>query len=301
VGVAAARRRPDLGDSELLAAVRGVQRHAGRGDRTGRPWRDNDTRTMAELGHRCWNWARVEGLKLVGVPRCVENLLHHVTATGRRMHRAVWRPLVGAVCAAYRAKTLGVRLSLEQVAVLLQTSRRTAARVVRELVEARLLRRTHTYQCDEGGRERVYDTSVYSVGPALLAHVRGGLETGARGDRWGAAARARSKRERRERYLALWNAQRGTRGPSFAEKWLGGGASVAGSLGGSDNVAPTPSNSGGHKQSGPPDCGEIKNDGRSQRATPAPLRVPSAPETRQEPSAARGPAARRAFFGSGSS
>ncbi len=254
---------------------------------------------------------------MIGVPRCVENLLYHVTATGRRMHRTVWRPLVGAVCAAYRARRLGVQLSLEQVAVLIGSSRRTAARVVAELVAARLLRRTHTYQADEGSRERVFDVSVYSVGPALLHHVRGGLEPGEQGDRWGAAARARSKKERRARYLVLWNAQRGTRGPTFAERWLSGGASDAVSPRGSDNVAPTPSTSGGHVRSGPPDRGPNMNDGRSQLAPRAPLPAPEAPEKHDTARAARGPqaspgggdgrgglraavdAARRAFFGGG--
>lgn len=296
MGIAKARRRPDLGNLELLDAVRGVQRHAGRkppkrGADTGRAWRTNDTATMLELAHRCWNWARVEGLKLVGVPRAVENLLYHVSATGRRMHRAIWRPLVGALCAAHRARRLGVRLSLEQLAVLLGCSRRTAVRVVRELVDRKLVRRLHTYLCDDGDRDRVYDTSVYAVGPALLQHVRGGLEPGERGDRWGAAARARAKKERRERYLGLLDAQRDLRGPGFAEKWLGGGASGDGLSRGRDNVAPTPSTSGGHEQSGPPDCEAIKNDGRSQRATPAPLHAAQAPEKHEEAGAVRGPQA----------
>ena len=215
----------------------------------------------------------------------MENLLFHVSATGRRMHRTVWRPLLGACVAAYRSGSMGVRLSLEQVAVLIGASRRTAARVVRELVEAGLLRREHTYQCDDGERDRIWDVSVYTVGGRLLAKARGGLERGKAGARWAAAARQRAKGERRERYLALWNAQRESRGPSFAERWLGVGASESVSLRGSDKVAPTPRKQGGHEQWGPPHCGESKVGGRSLPSATAPLQTAGAPETRQEPGA----------------
>ena len=283
--------RADLTNAQLYAAVCGVRKHAGRRPPpegvpdTGREWRPTDSETMAEFVKRTWNWAAVEGMKMVGVPRCVENLLFHVSATGRRMHRTVWRPLLGACVAAYRSGSMGVRLSLEQVAVLIGASRRTAARVVRELVEAGLLRREHTYQCDDGERDRIWDVSVYTVGGRLLAKARGGLERGKAGARWAAAARQRAKGERRERYLALWNAQRESRGPSFAERWLGVGASESVSLRGSDKVAPTPLNSGGHKQSGPPDCEKSKVGGRSLPSSTAPLQAARAPERHQEPGA----------------
>jgi len=314
MGVAVA----DLTNSQLLGAVRGVQKHAGHERAAGRQWRERDTATMAELASRCWNWAVVEGLKALALPRCIENLCEYVTSTGRRMHRATWRPLLSVVCGAYRAGRMGVQLSFEQIAVLLGTSRRTAARVVAEMQAAGLLHRNHTYVCDDGSRDRAFDVSVYSLGGRSLQYVRGGLETGDQAKRWAAAARARARKERRARYVALWNAQRETRGPTFADLWLRGGASPAVPSGGSDKVAPTPRKTGGHEQSGPPDCGEIKNEGRSQPASPAPLLAAHAPERHQEPGAARGPqgspgggdgrggfraavdAARRAFFGGGS-
>lgn len=276
--------RRALSDSQLASAVRGVQKHAGHGRRAGRAWRSIDTATMWEYGRRTWNWACVEGLKLIGVPRAVENLLFHTTATGRRMHRAVWRPLVGACCAAHRAGRLGVRLSFEQIAVMLGTSRRTAARVVSELVAARLLRRDHTYQCDDGGTERVFDVSVYSLGGRLLEHARGGLEPGEKGSRWAAASRQRAKKERRERYLGLWKAQREPRAPGFAARWLSGAALVVDSFGGSDKVAPTPRKLGAMNKGLPPLVKEQEREGRLQLATPAPLSATESGETHEQAS-----------------
>jgi hypothetical protein len=276
--------RRQLSDSQLASAVRGVQKHAGHGRRAGREWRPLDTATMREYGRRTWNWACVEGLKLIGVPRAVENLLFHETPTGRRMHRAVWRPLVGACCAAYRSGRLGVRLSFEQIAVMLGTSRRTAARVVSELVAARILRRDHTYLCDDGGTERVFDVSVYAVGGRLLEYARGGLEPGEKGGRWGAAARQRAKNERRERYKGLWDAQRETRGPSFAQRWLSGAALVIDSLRGSDKVAPTPRKLGAMNKGLPPLVKQEKIEGRLQLASPAPLSATESGETHEQAS-----------------
>lgn len=278
MGVAVA----DLTNTQLLGAVRGVQKHAGHGRAAGREWRERDTATMGELAKRCWNWAVVEGLKSLALPRCIENLCEYVTLTGRRMHRATWRPLLATVCGAYRAGRMGVQLSFEQIAVLLGTSRRTAARVVAEMQAAGLLHRNHTYVCDDGGQDRAFDVSVYSLGGRSLQYVRGGLEPGDGAKRWAAAARARARNERRTRYVALWNAQRETRGPTFADQWLHGGASLAVPSRGSDNVAPTPRKTGGHEQSGPPDCGESKVGGRSQPALPAPLQASHAPERHQE-------------------
>ena len=285
MGVAIARC--DLTASQLLGAVRGVQAHAGHERDGGREWRPTDTATMAEYARRSWNWARVEGLKLIGVPRALENLLHAVSVTGRRMNRCVWRPLVGVCCAAYRATgVVGVRLSYEQLAVLLGTSRSTVGRVVRDLVAARLIRRDHTYQCDDGGTERAYETSVYSLGGRALAYLRGGLDAGDDAARWAAAARARARKERRARYVALWNAQRETRGPTFAEQWLAVGASEPDSSRGRVKEGPTPSTRGGHVQPAPPVCGENNSGGRSQAATRPPLQAAQASET---PETAAGP------------
>ena len=281
MGVAVA----DLSNVQLLGAVRGVQKHAGHGRAAGREWRERDTATMAELARRSWNWAVLEGLKALALPRCVENLCEHLSATGRRMHRAAYRPLLAAVCGAYRAGRMGVRLSFEQIAVMLGTSRRTAARMVSEMLALRIIRRDHTYVCDEGGTERAFDTSVYAVGGRTLEVARGGLDSGPDAARWAAAARARARSERRARYIALWNAQRGTRGPSFADEWLHGPAPVAVSSRGSVNVAPTPRKQGGHEQWGPPHCGESKVGGRSLPSATAPLQTAGAPETRQEPGA----------------
>jgi hypothetical protein len=199
--------------------------------------------------------------------------------------------------------------------VLLGTSRRTAARVVAEMQAAGLVHRNHTYVCEEGARDRAFDVSVYSLGGRSLQYVRGGLETGDDAKRWAAAARTRARQERRARYVALWNAQRTTRGPTFADLWLGGGGLPAVPSGGSDKVAPTPRKTGGHEQWGPPTVEGQREGGRSQPASPAPLQAPWAPEKPQKAGASRGPqgspgggdgrgglraavdAARRAFFG----
>ncbi len=128
---------------------------------------------------------------------------------------------------------------------------------------------------------RMFDVSVYSLGGRSLEYVRGGLESGEKGKRWGAASRQRAQNERRDRYRALWATQRETRGPTFAEQWLSPGASSDASLGGRDKVAPTPRKQGDMNRSGPPDCGKSEREGG--RSLPsAPLQAARAPERHQE-------------------
>lgn len=281
--------RRNLSALELQSAVIGTQYHAGRD----RPWRHNDTATMAEFARRAWNWARVEGLKLIGVPRAVENLLVSRSPTGRRISRAIWRPLVGAVCAAYRAGTTGVRLSMEQVAVLIGASRSTASRAVRDLAAAGLIVRQHTYTGTAGEiGTRLLDTTIYQVGPKLLAHVRGGLETGDRGARYAAAARARARKERRARYICLWEAQRGSHTPESGRSPAVAHPPAADPPRGGVKVGTTPLKLGGITLPDPPGSGEAKDRSASVAAPPLPAWLPPAEKT-AKPAATGGSGRRR--------
>jgi len=280
--------RRKLSDHELRGAFYGVQKHAGRS----REWRPNDTATMAEYCSRAWNWARVEGLKMIGTPRCVENACYAISSSGRRMTRAIWRPVIGVVCAAYRAGTTGVRLSLEQIAVLLGSSRSTAGRVLRELQANGLIKVQHTYKGVPGERERMLDTSILEIGPALLLRARGGLEAGDNATRYAAAARSRARKERRARYISLWETQRGTHTLESPRSEGAEGAPAPDLLGGSPNVGPTPLKIGGHTLPDPPGSGEAKDRPASVAAAPLPAWLPPANRT-AKPAAPGGSSGRR--------
>ena len=156
---------------EILRRSEATSRH------THARWSPNDRATHDELVARCWGIAEISALRMVGLPRWVEPMLHRMSPKGRRMSRAGWRPFLALVIGAFRNGAAGVRLTFDELASETGASISNAKRYVPEMVEAGLLKRIKVWREVTGGKlKRGNDSNIYQPGPVLLANWHALLE-----------------------------------------------------------------------------------------------------------------------------
>ena len=249
----------------LASAAEGVRRFAGRF----RVWRENDTRVMDRLRKACWGPYELDRQRSLDCPRWAEPMLETITATGRRMHRAQWTLVLGAVSRACRYSQ-GLCLSAEEAAAQFGCSRRTWVRWRGELEHRGILRVSRTYvgTCGETGRH--CERNVYTWGPLARSHARGAMGEGldSRARRFAIAARKRARSHRRERLRTIYKAQR----PKIAAEAERKRAQRPDPRGGSDKVAPQSRSLRSGGSTPPPGGRGVRGRGRSVPATPVPRR-----------------------------
>jgi len=154
-----------------------LDRHAAISQHTHARWSARDRATHDELVSRAWGVNELSSLKMVGLPRWVEPLLHRVSPTGRRMSRPGWRAFLGLVIGAFRGGAAGLRLTYDELTSEAVGSIATAKRYVPEMIEAGLITRLKVSREVTGGRiNRANDSNIYQPGPLMLANWHALLE-----------------------------------------------------------------------------------------------------------------------------
>jgi len=154
-----------------------LDRHAAISQHTHARWSARDRATHDELVARSWGVNEISSLKMVGLPRWVEPLLHRVSPTGRRMSRPGWRAFLGLVLGAFRGGAAGLRLTYDELTSEAVGSIATAKRYVPEMIEAGLITRIKVSREVTGGKiNRANDCNIYQPGPVMLANWHALLE-----------------------------------------------------------------------------------------------------------------------------
>lgn len=185
--------RPELSTGQVLAAVQGIDRHAGHRRRNGRPWSDTDLRTLEELRARAFDAVELGRMRYLPIPTWLSDELA-VPAQDYKSGRLpavkgtkLWH-ILSALIAAYRAGAVGLLLSGAEATSAFGGGVRTWQRNVRSLELAGLIEIVPTWRPKPNPdgthqlRKRHRDRNLYQLGPRLLEHIGPGILEGLEGD-----------------------------------------------------------------------------------------------------------------------